>query len=158
MCSFVPRRSRAMGRENAPTMMQPSSDQANTKAHGCELPGDKTILPQLPLDEARSTHMAPTWFGCGGRTESQNVGDRERSSSRCFSPYLIRRRSRRDMRVSLTARADAAGGDVTQQAHIWCSCSCRRLGARTPAKAGHHPDRCTTAPIAAMIDMVVMIE
>ena len=55
-----------MGRENATTMMQPSSDQANTKARGCELPGDKTILPRLPhgdSGEARSTHMAPTWSG-----------------------------------------------------------------------------------------------
>ena len=49
-----------MGRENATTMMQPSSDQANTKARGCELPGDKTILPQLPLGDL-VRHDQRTW-------------------------------------------------------------------------------------------------
>lgn len=46
-----------MGRENGTTMMQPSSDQANTKTRGCELPGDKTILSLL----AHGGHDKRTW-------------------------------------------------------------------------------------------------
>ena len=46
-----------MGRENGTTMMQPSSDQANTKTRGCELRGDKTILPL----RAHEGHDKRTW-------------------------------------------------------------------------------------------------
>ena len=56
LCSFPADRV-PWGRENGTTMMQPSSDQANTKTRGCELPGDKTILPQL----AHGGHDRRTW-------------------------------------------------------------------------------------------------
>ena len=56
LCSFPADRV-PWGRENGTTMMQPSSDQANTKNRGCELPGDKTILPQ----PAHGEHDKRTW-------------------------------------------------------------------------------------------------
>jgi hypothetical protein len=98
--------------------------------------------------------MAQTWSDCLAKLKVEPLNIVKYQAIAGSLCTLLEKLSGLDMEAS---SPDAAGGDVTQQECIWCSCTCRRLGACTAAKAGHHPDHCTTAPIAAMISMAVII-
>ena len=100
-------------------------------------------------------HLAPAWSGRVQEKKGRSQGIVKYQKPVGSLRTLLKRQLWPHTEVSVLEVAD---GDVTQQARIWCSCTCFRLDARTLAKAGHHPDCCTTVPITAMIDMVVIID